>query len=323
MPERSLLLTGATGFVGGAARPALACEGWRVRCLTRDAGRAKTREPTLDWVQGDVGDEASCARALDGCQAALYLVHGIGEGPDYHRHEVMAASTFSKAAAAAGVERIVYLGGVAPTGAGSDHLRSRLDVGEVLRSGPVKTIELRASMIVGHDSLSWLIVRDLAARLPFMVLPRWLKSRTQPVAIDDVVTALARALDLPLMASAWFDIPGPATLSGKEILEETARVMGLRHPHMVEVPLLSPRLSSLWVRFVTRAQWSVAREVVIGLTEDLLARDDRFWQLIGHPHRLSFAEAAKLALDGERSDSRVQGIWGAIERARGISKSSA
>jgi uncharacterized protein YbjT (DUF2867 family) len=323
MPERSLLLTGATGFVGGAARPALAREGWRVRCLTRDAGRAKTREPTLDWVQGDVGDEASCARALDGCQAALYLVHGIGEGPDYHRHEVMAASTFSKAAAAAGVERIVYLGGVAPTGAGSDHLRSRLDVGEVLRSGPVKTIELRASMIVGHGSLSWLIVRDLAARLPFMVLPRWLKSRTQPVAIDDVVTALARALDLPLEASAWFDIPGPVTLSGKEILEETARVMGLRHPHMVEVPLLSPRLSSLWVRFVTRAHWSVAGEVVIGLTEDLLARDDRFWQLIGRPHRLSFAKAAKLALDGERSDSRVQGIWGAIERARGISKSSA
>jgi len=323
MPERSLLLTGATGFVGGAARPALAREGWRVRCLTRDAARAKKREPTLDWVQGDVADPASCARALDGCQAALYLVHGIGEGPDYHRHEVMAASTFSKAAAAAGVERIVYLGGVAPTGMSSDHLRSRLDVGEALRSGPVKTIELRASMIVGHGSLSWLIVRDLAARLPVMVLPRWLKSRTQPVAIDDVVTALCRALELPLNDSAWFDIPGPVTLSGKEILEETARVMGLRHPRMVQVPFLSPRLSSLWVRFVTRAQWSVAREVVVGLTEDLLAQDDRFWQLIGHPHRLSFAEAARRALDAERGDPRAQGAWGAIERVRGLSKSSA
>ena len=323
MTDRSLLLTGATGFVGGAARPALAREGWRVRCLTRDAGRARKREPTLGWVQGDVGDEASCARALDGCRAALYLVHGIGEGPDYHRQEVMAASTFSKAAAAAGVERIVYLGGVAPAGAGSEHLRSRLAVGEALRSGPVKTNELRASMIVGHGSLSWLIVRDLAARLPFMVLPRWLKSRTQPVAIDDVLTALVRALDLPLAASAWFDIPGPVTLSGKEILEETARVMGLRHPHMVEVPLLSPRLSSLWVRFVTRAQWSVAREVVVGLTEDLLARDGRFWELIGHPHRLSFAEAARLALEAERGDRRVQGAWGAIERVRGLSKSSA
>ena len=322
-PERSLLLTGATGFVGGAVRSALAAKGWRVRCLTRHAARAHKREPALDWVQGDVADPASCARALDGCQAALYLVHGIGEGGDYHRHEVRAAATFSKAAAAAGVERIVYLGGVAPMGTGSDHLRSRLDVGAALRSGPVKTIELRASMIVGHGSLSWLIVRDLAARLPFMLLPRWLKARTQPVAIDDVVVALVRALELPLAASAWFDIPGPVTLSGKEILQETARVMGLRHPRIIEVPLVSPRLSSHWIRFVTRAQWSVAREVVVGLTEDLLARDDHFWKLIGHPLRCSFAEAAKRALDAERGDHRVQGAWGAIERARGLSKSSA
>ena len=322
-PERSLLLTGATGFVGGAVRQALLREGWRVRCMTRDAARAQKHEPTLDWVQGDVADPASCARALGACQAALYLVHGIGEGPDYHRQEVAAAGTFASAAAAAGVERIVYLGGVAPTGTGSDHLRSRLDVGEALRAGPVKTIELRASMIVGHGSLSWLIVRDLAARLPFMVLPRWLKSRTQPVAIDDVVVALVRALDLPLTASDWFDIPGPVTLSGKEILEETARVMGLRHPHMVEVPLLSPRLSSLWVRFVTRAKWSVASEVVIGLTEDLLARDDRFWQLIDHPQRLSFAEAARLALDAERGDGPIPGAWGSVERLRGLSKTSA
>jgi uncharacterized protein YbjT (DUF2867 family) len=320
-PERSLLLTGATGFVGGAVRPVLAQGKWRVRCLTRDAERARRREPTLDWVQGDVADSASCAPALEGCQAALYLVHGIGEGKDYRRHEVTAAETFSKAAAAAGVERIVYLGGVAPVGAGSEHLRSRLDVGEALRAGPVKTIELRASMIVGHGSLSWLIVRDLAARLPIMVLPRWLRSRTQPVAIGDVVIALLRALDQSLATSTWFDIPGPATISGKEILEETAQVMGLRHPRMVAVPFLSPRLSSLWVRFVTRAQWSVAREVVVGLTEDLLARDDHFWQLIDHPRRLSFAEAARLALDAERGDRRVQGTWGAIERARGLSNS--
>jgi len=320
-PERSLLLTGATGFVGGAVRPALVREGWRVRCLTRDAARAEKREPGLDWVQGDVADPVSCARALAGCEAALYLVHGMGEGAHFHQRELAAAEAFAKAAAAAGVARIVYLGGVAPTGEGSEHLRSRLDVGEALRSGPVKTLELRASMIVGHGSLSWLIVRDLAARLPFMILPSWLKSRTQPVAIDDVVVALVRALDLPLAASASFDIPGPQTLSGKEILEETARVMGFAHPWMLELPLLSPRLSSLWVRFVTRAQWSVARELVVGLTRDLLARDDRFWQLISHPSRLSFADAAKLALDAERGDRRVRGSWGAIERMR-VSRSA-
>ena len=320
--QRTLLLTGATGFVGGAVRAALARDGWSVRCLTRDAARARKRAPALDWVQGDVAEPGACARALDGCRAALYLVHGIGEGDDYHQHEVKAAETFAKEAAAAGVERIVYLGGVAPSGAGSDHLRSRFDVGEALRAGAVETIELRASMIVGHGSLSWLIVRDLAARLPFMVLPRWLRSRTQPVAIDDVVTALVRALELPRAASTSFDLPGPLALSGKEILEETARVMGLAHPRMLDVPLLSPRLSSLWVRFVTRAQWSVAREVVIGLTDDLLARDDHFWTLIGHPRRMSFAEAARRALEAERGDRRVPGAWGAVERVRGLSKSA-
>ena len=323
MPERALLLTGATGFVGGAARTALVREGWRTRCLTRDAARAKQRQPALDWVQGDVADPVSCARALAGCQAALYLVHGIGADRSYHQHEVAAAATFSQAAAMAGVERIVYLGGVAPAGAGSEHLRSRLDVGEALRAGPVATVELRASMIVGHGSLSWLIVRDLAARLPFMVLPRWLKSRTQPVAIDDVVIALGRALELPLAASAWFDIPGPVTLSGKEILEATAQVLSLPHPRMLELPLLSPRLSSLWVRFVTRAEWSVAREVVVGLADDLLAEDDSFWTLIGHSRRRSFAEAARLALEAERGDSRVSGTWGAIERARGLTTGAA
>jgi uncharacterized protein YbjT (DUF2867 family) len=286
--------------------------------MTRDAEQARRREPELEWVRGDVGDAASCARALDGCQAALYLVHGVGEAADYDRREISAAANFCRAAHTARVERIVYLGGVAPAGAGSKHLRSRLEVGEALRSGPVKTLELRASMIVGAGSLSWLIVRDLAARLPVMVLPRWLKSRTQPVAIDDVVLALVRSLDLAIDESEWFDVPGPVTLSGKEILDETARVMGLEPPRTLRVPLLSPRLSSLWVRFVTRAEWSVAREVVLGLSEDLLARDARFWQLIGHQERLSFAAAAKLALDAERSKGRVRGAWGAIERARGL-----
>ena len=319
--QPSLLLTGATGFVGGAVRPALETAGWQVRCLTRDASRARSRQPGLDWRQGDVSDPDSLTRALAGCRATLYLVHGIGEGGDYHQREVAAARRFAGAAAAAGLERIVYLGGVAPAGRGSEHLRSRLDVGQALRSGPVPTIELRASMIVGHGSLSWLIVRDLAARLPVMVLPRWLKSRTQPVAIDDVVVALVRALDLPLdSGSTWFDLPGPDTLSGREILEETSRVLGLQRPRMLEVPLLTPRLSSLWVRFVTRAEWTVAREVVVGLTEDLLAHDRSFWHLIGHEPLIGFAEAARRALAAERPAPPVGGAWGSVERARGLAE---
>jgi len=194
-------------------------------------------------------------------------------------------------------------------------------VGEALRAGPAPTVELRASMIVGHGSLSWLIVRDLAARLPVMVLPRWLRSRTQPIAIDDVVVALVRALDVPLDANAWFDVPGPETLSGKEILERTARVMGLGAPLSIDVPFLTPRLSSLWLRLVTRANWTVAREVVIGLTEDLLAKDERFWALIDHALRTPFDAAARQALAEERRECRPGGFWGAVERARGVGRS--
>lgn len=313
--RKTILLTGATGFVGRAVRPALEAEGWHVRCLTRNVERAQGLDPNADWVQGNVGDPDSCSRALKGCEAALYLVHGIGEGDDYHAQEVAAAKVFSSAAGHAGLKRIVYLGGVSPSGRGSDHLRSRIDVGEALRSGPVVTVELRASMIVGHGSLSWLIVRDLAARLPFMLLPRWLKSRTEPVAIDDVVAALKGAISLELDDSAWFDIPGPDALSGKEFLEQTAQVMGLRRPWMISVPLLTPRLSSLWLRLMTRAQWSIAREVVVGLTEDLLATDAKFWDLIGHSERLTFTQAAERALEVEWSTEPVEGFWGVIERA--------
>ena len=150
------------------------------------------------------------------------------------------------------------------------------------RSTAVSAIELRASMIVGHGSLSWLIVRDLAARLPVMVLPRWLKSRTEPVAISDIVSALVGALDLEVAGSACFDVPGPDVLSGRDILLRTAAALGLASPLIVEVPFLSPRLSSHWVRLVTRADWSVAREIVIGLKTDLLASDASYWSRIGH-----------------------------------------
>lgn len=315
MEPRRVLLTGATGFVGRAVRPALEAAGWRVRGLTRRVAQARRRWPGLDWAQGDVQDEASLVRALAGCRAALYLVHAIGEGADYHRREVASARRFARAAATSGTRRIVYLGAVAPDGPASEHLSSRLDVGAALRAGSVPTIELRASMIIGHGSLSWLIVRDLAARLPVMVLPRWLESRTEPVAIDDVVVALVRALDLPLDQSAWFDLPGPEILSGRQILEETARVLGLPRPRTVGVPLLSPRLSALWVRFVTRARWAVARQIVVGLTSDLLAHDDRFWAMIDHRRRLGFAAAAARALEAERRAGVVGGTWGRIERA--------
>jgi uncharacterized protein YbjT (DUF2867 family) len=269
--------------------------------------------PGVEWVEGDVSRPADDARALEGVRAAFYLVHAMGEGADFERREIDAAGRFAEAARTAGVARIVYLGGMAPAGRPSPHLRSRLAVGETLRRGAVPAVELRASMIVGHGSLSWQIVRDLAARLPVMVLPAWLRSRTQPVAIDDVAAALVGALDVPLpVGSASFDLPGPETMTGRQLLDETARALGLVPPLAVEIPLLTPRLSSEWVRFVTRARWSVAREVVVGLTHDVLARDDGYWRLIGHGARLSFAEGARRALAAE---APAPGPWGVVERA--------
>lgn len=314
-PKKKILLTGATGFVGNALHPALVTAGYDVRCATRDERSASTRWPDRAWVCADVADRDSTARALEGCDAAFYLVHGMaGDSGDFRRAEIAQAETFVRAAESAGTKRIVYLGGVIAPGDASAHLQSRQEVGETLRSGRVSTVELRASMIIGHGSLSWLIVRDLAARLPIMVLPRWLESRTEPVGIDDIVAGLLGAVDLEVSGSAWFGAPGPDVLSGREILECTADVLGVRRPVMVQVPLLSPRLSSHWVRFVTRAEWSVAREVVVGLKDDLLAEDGRYWERIGHLDLLSFEESARRALCNEAGDGPISGAWGAVER---------
>jgi uncharacterized protein YbjT (DUF2867 family) len=266
-------------------------------------------------VQLDVSDASSMAGALTGCEAALYLIHGMAShADDFREVEIRQAQAFSREAAAAGLNRIVYLGGVAAPADASEHLRSREEVGEVLRAGDVPTVELRASMIVGEGSLSWLIVRDLAARLPVMILPSWLRSRTEPVSIDDIAIALVRSLDLEVEGSAWFDVPGPDVLSGRDILERTAHVLGVARPLMVQVPLLSPKLSSHWVRFVTRAEWSVAREIVVGLKTDLVAQDDHFWSMIGHTDRRSFETAAKDAVEVEREGAPIPGFWGWVER---------
>jgi uncharacterized protein YbjT (DUF2867 family) len=325
--QRSVLLTGATGFVGRHLFPLLTAAGYRVHCVTRDRQSAERRWPDREWIAVDLSDTSRLREALTGCEAAYYLVHSMAKGQkDFRRRELAMADAFAAAAGAAGVARILYLGGVAPQSQPSEHLRSRLEVGEALRSGPIPTLELRASMIVGHGSASWLIVRDLAARLPFMVLPRWLNSRTQPVAIDDVALALHRALDVPLPESAWYDLPGPDILSGRQLLEETAHLLELPPARMIQVPFLSPWLSSHWIRFVTRADWSVARELVFGLTADLLAHDAAFWERIDHTNLLSFRRAARLALDQERRgadaaapDTRLGGIlerWAEHRRTR-------
>ncbi len=303
-PERQILVTGATGFIGRTLAQTLREQGRPVVAASR---RAEVSRAGLEWRTCDLLQPQTLPAAFAGVKVAYYLVHSMGGGhSDFRDLERRAAEGFVAEAARAGVERIVYLGGPAPmTGRPSEHLRSRLEVGEILRAGPVPTVELRASMVIGNGSVSWQIVRDLAMRLPVMVLPKWLKSRTRPVALADVMTALVAAADLPLEGSAWFDIPGPEVLTGRQILERIAALRG-RRILALEVPFLTPQVSALWLRLVTRADFALARELVVGLGEDLLPKDERFWGQIGHTRLVPFDEAARAALDSEARDGGMR-----------------
>jgi uncharacterized protein YbjT (DUF2867 family) len=240
--------------------------------------------------------------------------------PGWAEREVRAAETFARAARRARVERVVYLGGVAPAGPPSEHLRARLATGQALRDGAVPCLELRAGMIVGEGSASWTIVRDLAARLPAMVLPAWLRHRSEPVALDDVAAALVAATRFPrrLGSSDVWDLPGPEALSGSEILRRVAAVMG-RRPVLVSVPFVSPSLSSHWIRLVTRADHRLAAELVEGLTSDLLATRGGFWAAAGLPAPIGLEEAARRALATEEDhlplrSVALEAIAGAVSR---------
>jgi uncharacterized protein YbjT (DUF2867 family) len=304
----NILLTGATGFVGSALLPRLLKEGHSVRAISRKPHKSAKESSRLSWVQADLLEPETLGHAFDGIDCAYYLVHSIGVEKDYRVRELQSARAFASAAAAAGVKRIIFLGGVAPEKNPSQHLQTRLETGRLLRSGTVPTLELRASMIIGHGSISWQIVRDLALRLPAMLLPSWLRSRTRPVDIDDVVNALMAALQTPLPQSRWLDLPGPEVLSGREILERITHLRGRQVP-MVNVPVLTPLLSAAWLKIISRSPYKIARELVLGLTGDLLPRGDDFWSLTGLTPRVSFDESVQKAL---REEPPPQGFRAAV-----------
>ncbi len=303
---RTSCVLGASGFVGRALVSALTARGERPRAASR---HAEASSGNVDWVACDVERAETLAPVLDGIDVVYYLVHSLGRA-DFRETDRRCARNVAAVADASGCERIVYLGGVAPRTRPSEHLASRLEVGEILRAGCVPALELRASMIVGNGSASWRIVRDLAARLPVMVLPRWLESRTSPIALADVVTALLAARDVPLPASTWFDIPGPELLRAREMLEIVADLDG-RHIPAVRVPVLTPALSAMWLRLVSGADYAVARELVLGLCEDLLPQRS-FWDHIGQAPAWTFRAAAAAALASEQPPSRIAR---AVERA--------
>lgn len=297
----TILVTGATGFVGRHLVVALRAAGHRVRGATRDVDQARARAPELDWVALDLRRPDTLAPALDGCDAAVFLIHAMGpdHGDDYPERERAGAVAFAEAAARAGVRRVVYLGGVMPASGASRHLRSRARTGEILRAGPVPTLELRAAMVIGAGSASWIMVRDLARRLPAMVLPRWLRNTSFPIAIEDVVFGIVAALGLPEAGSRIYELPGRERLTHREVLTRTARAMGLR-PIMLSIPLLSPRLSSYWIALVTRTSLAVARELVEGVRHDLEPTGASLWAELEH-QPMPLDEAIRRALADEAS----------------------
>lgn len=303
-----IVIAGASGFVGRHLVDRLRQAGRDVICGTRDPVRAAAIRPGFKWTTLDVDDPSTLEGALRGADTLVFLVHRLRDPGHLTDTERASAQRVLAAAEQAGVRRIVYLGGPSPAGPTSDHLAARVGTGEVLRSGRVSTIELRAGMIIGAGSESWLIVRDLALRLPLMVLPAWLRNRSQPVWIGDVVEALAAAIDDPSTGSAWYDLPGPEALSGEQILTRIAARVGMR-PVMIHVPVLTPSLSSHWIRLVTRADITVARRLVEGLGADLVAPDDGYWSHMPGFTRTPLDKAIDAALAAEASLSGLGATW--------------
>ena len=271
---KRVLVTGATGYVGGRLCAELERRGVPLRCFARrpEALRGRMAAST-EIVAGDVSDPAALERALAGVDAGFYLIHSMGHGEDFAARDREAARAFGVAARQAGVRRIVYLGGLGQdTGQLSEHLRSRQETGDILRESGVPVVELRASIVLGSGSLSFEMIRALVERLPVMICPRWVEVEAQPIAVEDVVAYLADSLDLPSGAERIYEIGGPDRLSYGGLMREYARQRGLKRL-LLPVPLLTPRLSSLWLGLVTPIYARVGRKLVDSLRSPSVVRD--------------------------------------------------
>lgn len=310
---RPVLVTGVTGYVGGRLVPRLLEAGFRVRAFARSARKLAARpwasDPRVEIVEGDAGEETAARRALEGSGAAYYLIHSMAAAGDkYRRRDRELAAMFARAAAASGVARIVYLGGLGETGDGlSEHLSSRREVEETLAAGPVPVTVFRAAMIIGSGSASFEILRYLVERLPVMVTPRWVQTECQPIAIQNVLAYLVRCLDVPDTVGRTLDIGGPEILTYEEILQIVAEALGLRRRIILRVPVLTPRLSSYWIHLVTPIGARIARPLAEGLRNRVVCRDDAAARLM--PQRLVGVREAVDAALGKVGPADVETSW--------------
>lgn len=266
-----ILLTGATGYVGGRLLHALLERGISVRSLARRP-EAIAPQPGLEVVAGDALDPVAVRRALEDIDIAYYLIHAMGAPDSFEQLDRRAAVIFAEAARDAGVRRIVYLGGLGEGPGLSPHLASRQEVGRLLASTGVETIELRASIVIGSGSLSFELVRALTERLPVMVTPRWVETRAQPIAVEDMIAYLLAALDLDARGSEVFEVGGAEVATYGDLMREYARQRGLRRL-LIRVPVLTPRLSSLWLGLVTPLYARVGRKLIESLPHETVVRN--------------------------------------------------
>ena len=296
-----ILVTGATGYVGGRLVPRLLSEGHSVRCLVRSPGKLNhvAWHDQVEIVKGEVGNVP--AGTMDGIDSAIYLVHGIGDGEDWVAKEVRDADSFRRSAEAAGVGRIIYLGGMgADDPSLSEHLSSRHAVGNTLAAGTIPVTELRAAVIIGSGSASFEMLRYLVEVLPVMVTPKWVTTKSQPIAISDVLDYVVRAIEAPEALTGIYEIGGPDVVSYAEMMAIYAQEAGLKRRRLIPVPVLTPRLSSHWVGIVTPVPASLARPLVASLVNEVVVRDTRTIEALGPPKR-TLREAIRLALGRTRS----------------------
>ncbi|MDI9641701.1 SDR family oxidoreductase [Kamptonema cortianum] len=311
-PER-VFLTGATGYIGGRLAPRLLESGHSIRCITRSASKLKSRpwanESGVEIVEGDVGDATSLSQCISGCDVAYYLVHSMEASVgDYQSKDYQLAKSFGEACAKANVKRIIYLGGLGETGDNlSKHLQSRREVESALKESGVPVTVLRAAMIIGSGSASFEILRYLVERLPIMITPRWVKTKSQPIAIRDVLYYLVECLRVPATTGRTIDIGGADILSYAEMMQIMAKALGLRSRLIIPVPVLTPKLSSLWIHLVTPLDASIARPLAEGLRNEVICRNDDAQKLMPHTC-LSVEQAIKLSLERLHSAS-VETTW--------------
>ncbi|MEI6713204.1 MAG: SDR family oxidoreductase [Verrucomicrobiota bacterium] len=309
------LVTGATGYIGGRLVRELLQHGYRVRVFARNATRLSDHPwiSMVDVVEGDAADAVAVAKALKGTDVAYYMLHSLMSAGDFEAQERAMAEEFAKLAKAAGVRRMVYLGGMIDQrvkGALSLHMESRMATGEILRNSGVPTIELRAGVVIGSGSASFEMLRYLTERLPVMITPRWVETRIQPIAIRDVLRYLVGAAVIPAEVSGDYDIGGPEVFTYRQMMVQYAESAGLRKRIIVAVPLLTPNLSSGWVGLVTPVPFTLAKRLVASLKNEVVARNDDIRRLISDPPGglTPFKRAVQLALK-KIKEANVETSW--------------